>query len=218
MRKSAAILLGLVTSFVLSAATVRAADAWVDLQCFTDDGTFTGLWATGVGGDEAAPGASGTETQGWGFGFNYTGGDREMQCTWRVPGNYDPDAATPPEIRLAGWSTTVDVCLSSCPSNRYVELEVSSRNYNNLLGGTSLEESWSSADAASFSFEGATCSSATCYPRWHMRSAVADATPDAGDWAVDDLVFIRTKRDTGISNNLLSKFFLAHVQLKYTTE
>jgi hypothetical protein len=122
-------------------------------------------------------------------------------------------------VRLAGWSTSVDVCLSSCPFSRTVELEGSSRAYTDVFGGDSLEASWSSSDAATYSFEGASCGGgATCYPRWRLRYATADATPDAGDWSENDLVFIRIRRDTNVANNLTSRFLLVHVQLRYTTD
>lgn len=49
-----------------------------------------------------------------------------------------------------------------------------------------------------------------------MISSPIDATAAASDWAPGRLVFIRLRRDTSVTNNQPSTFYLASVQLVYT--
>jgi len=207
------LLLGLLT-LPASPASLRAATADITLDCFTYSDT-----STYVQGASPVPTdiRSGTETDSYVFAFSGSE-DEAMWCQFAVPYNYDFNAGSPPTIRVFGYSADCMSCIGgACATTRYVDLEISSRAYGH---GDAMNASWSTADSALMSWSSATCISpctTNCYPPFVMKSAYADATPDASDWDIDQVVYIRILRDTSVTDNLDAKFALTQVRLQYTT-
>lgn len=123
-------------------------------------------------------------------------------------------------MRLSGWSTDCVLCLTglTCPTDRVVELEVSSRAYAN---GERANAAWSTVDAVQFTWTAESCGSPcdpNCWQSDRVKIGEADATPDAGDWNDGELVFIRILRDESVTNDLPATFHLSRVRLEYPVD
>lgn len=115
--------------------TAFATDEQLALTCYANSSSNTNMptFASPVnpyetGYYETSFGSNDTATGGGFHVANTT--DKEVDCMWVVPPNYDTSAGSPPYIVVYGWFEATDTCYSSCPSFEYVRLKVASRVYN----------------------------------------------------------------------------------------
>ena len=191
------------------AARGTAGEASMDLTCWTGytSPITTYTWAQA----EIEETASTTKTQS--FGYKFTNVGDTIECTFRVPADYDRDAAGTPQLHLFGWTEGSQSCTSG---TKFIKFGVTSRAYAN---DEVLTDAWPTVTTATMSYDCVTNGCGVpfnCYQADHLVSNNATATANASDWVVDDLVFVKISRDT-VTNELAQAFHLARVKLIYPT-
>ena len=197
---------------VLTPVTIWGATARTELRCWTDDASdmFT---PTMVPDDKARnETAASTITQSTGWLFEGSD-EQEVQCTWIVADNYDAEG-DPPQVRFMGWPIDNTICPGSpCPAYG-VEFWVASRSY---YGGQTANEAWSTDTVLEVNPSEVVCGGSKCIPPDVVESFVIDATDATNNWAQNQLVFIRIRREESIGNvtNLPADFHVAAIFLDY---
>lgn len=188
---------------------------WKALPLTCSGKLATSGWAAPVTSHIATNVGSGTETEHM-LGFKFAGDmDREMQCTAILPPDYDEDATDPPYITILGWATSHTVCPSSCPANKYVRFDVSSRR---TAHDVDLNAAWGTEYTRTLTFAGEGTTSKT-YKGYRLKVAWnSEVTASADDWNANDFVQIRIKRDVSGSDELSTEFYLPQVLLYYASE
>ena len=205
------------------ASTSRATTKEIQLQCFTqsaDAGTTSTSVADLIEIGEYQASGAGSSLDARTFNFSPST-DQEIFCTTIVPSDYYESSTTEPFVTFYGWLTDCIKCLSGCggmgcsTTTQYIEFEVSSRR---VFDGDTIGSAWGTADTTTSS---QTCQTSTaCFATdgWlegKVHAFQADATDDADNWEVGDLIYIRILRDVSTGDNLPESFAVAAVQLSY---
>lgn len=163
---------------------------------------------------EATSGSTGaTPTQSRVFEFD-DGADSTIICQFMVPIDYDATSSTKPKVLIGGWSSECVLCSSGTAKVRF---EVESFG---AQPGFTVNGSWATAATVDRSW---TCTTSACgagsngYPKEVFDVLEVNGTSTTGLWAPGYMVWIKITRDTAVSGNLGSPYWVSDVVVKYPT-